>query len=345
MTDIAVSPEDSGYHYVGIVGDGGALAAAWYYKLGAIGATWTAIAGKNGFGSTVSGVVDPSDNALAIAFSPSFASDKLLLAVTDNQSANKVLLEAYSFNHDAWNEDAAYEDYPAIIETEADITDVAYASIALAPDYEGGDPAFRIAFIGLDVNAGDDSDNDGIYRMKDTTDKNLKEGVDIFSIAYDGTNLVAGQNSSNGVYYSSDPLASSPTVSGTSQYKRLQGAKVIVAWAGSDVLAATSQSGLTGFGASHDNGKSFSGLSLMDYGTNGLEVADLAVSADGSVIYLMTTASSQATYVLWRKASDWEMVFSRAITLGNPPYVRVAPDDAEVVFITEDPGNAKTMFY
>ncbi|MBA7631871.1 hypothetical protein ES703_39407 [subsurface metagenome] len=183
--------------------------------------------------------------------------------------------------------------------------------------------------------------------MKDTTDKNLKENVDIYSIDYDGTNLVAGQNSSNGVYYCSDPLASSPTVSGTSQYKRLQGEKVIVTWAGSDVLAATSSTtgtDLTGFGVSHD-GKSFSGLSMVDYGVAGLVVADLAVSADGSVIYLMTTAPTQATYALGRKTSGWEMVFSRAITLGNPPYVRVAPEDADVVFITEDPGNAKTMFY
>ena len=350
ITDIAVSPADGSNHYIGVAGVETVAANAndanvWYYKLGATGAAWLELNTKLGFGSGT-GAVAPLDTCLALAFSPNFASDKMLLAVTFEVDRAVILtdvtyLEAYSFNNSLWNQDAAFTSYPVTIESDTDITACNAGSISLSPDYLGSDDAMRIAFVGLDFTAIDASNNDGIYRLNDTSVKAVKENVDVFSIAYDGTNLVAGQLSANAVYRCADPLASSPTVSTASSLKRLLGTNVVVAWNGADIVAAT-RGTFSGFGVSRDNGASFNGLSMMDY-SGTVNTLDMDVSADGSTIYLVTGDGANA-YALWRKASDWEMVFAKAAT-PTMPIVRVAPDDADSVYLAEDITVASQTIY
>lgn len=350
INDLALSIADGSNHYIGVAGVETLAANAndanvWYYKLGATGAAWKELNTKNGFGIGTGGAA-PLDNALALAFSPNFASDKMLLVVTyetDRAIAGTpdvAYLEAYSFNNSLWNQDAAFTSYPVTVDSDTDMT-ACTAAISVAPDYLGSDDAMRIVFVGLDATATSDTDNDGIYRLKDTSVKALKENVDVFSIAYDGTNLVAGQVSANGVYRSADPLASSPTVSTTSSLKRLLGTNVVVAWNGSDVVAAT-RGTFSAFGVSRDNGKSFNGLSMVDY-SGTVNTLDMDVSADGSTIYLVTGDGANA-YALWRKASAWEMVFNKAAT-PTMPIVRVAPDDADAVYLAEDITVASQTIY
>lgn len=344
--DIAISPGDGDNHYLTVAGnESPTVANVWYYKLGATGAAWTELNTKNGFGVSTTGAPTPDEDAIALGFSPNFASDKVLLVVTlDVDGAIDVVqLEVYSFNTSAWNQAAAFTSYPAAIVTDAtNATTVATtAAIAVSPLYLGSDDAERLTFVGVDSNLAAD---DGIYRMKDTSSKGLKTGigVDVNSIAYDGVNLVAGQVSNNAVWRSSDPLASSPTVSSASSLKRLLGTNVIVAWGGADVLAAT-QGIFSAFGVSRDNGKSFNGLSFVDYGAAGLVILDVAVSADGGTTY-MATEGTPVAYGVWRNAGDWEMVFNQAV---NPvmPLVRIAPDDSTKVYIAQDQGVSQTLFY
>ena len=344
--DIAISPADGDNHYLTVAGNESATVAnVWYYKLGSTGAAWKELNTKNGFGVATTGAPTPDEDAVALGFSPNFASDKVLLVVTldVDTGTDVVQLEVYSFNTSAWNQAAAFTSYPAAVVTDATggTTVATTASLAVSPLYLGSDDAERLAFVGVDSDLAAGTD-DGIYRMKDTTSKALKVSVDVNSIAYDGSNLVAGQVSANAVWRCSDPLASSPTVSSASSLKRLLGTNVIVAWAGADVMAAT-QGVFSAFGISRDNGKSFNGISFVDYGVAGLQILDVAISADGGTTY-MATNGTPAAYGVWRQASDWEMVFNSA-TAPTMPLVRLAPDDPTKVYIAQDQGASQTIYY
>ena len=348
IADLAVSPADGSYHYIGVAGDEVTplLANVWYYKLGAVGAAWTELNTKNGFNTAGTGAASPPTNALALEFSPSFASDKMVLVVTFDSTADEARFHAYNFNYSLWNVDAALTSYPVqiviVVDSGLQLT-AATGAISLDPSYLGSDEATRVAFVGLDaagVAATDDDDIDGIYRLSDTSVKALKQNIDIFSIDFNGINLVAGQVSANAVYRSADPLASSPSVSTTSTLKRLLGTNVVVAWAGSYVFAAT-RGTFSAFGISRDNGASFNGLSMVDY-SGTVVVRDMAVSAAG-IIYLMTEDNANA-YALWRYAGTaWEMVFNKA-TNTTLSRVRIAPNDPNTVYIAEDT-TSQTLYY
>ncbi|TET49073.1 MAG: hypothetical protein E3J57_01290, partial [Dehalococcoidia bacterium] len=192
----------------------------------------------------------------------------------------------------------------------------------------------RIAFVGLDVPTAAD---DGVYRMSDESKKSIKT-EDIYSVAYDGTNLVAGESGGTSVFRSSDPLASSPSFSTTSTYQKPGGTdKVLLRWSGADVYAISQ--GLEGaFSASYDNGKSFNDLSLIDTTIDDLQ--DIAVSADGRVLWAITNDSADVS--VWRKVDDWERVLRYAST--NDFIVRLAPDDADNVYLGDVTAGG-TMFY
>jgi len=309
ITSVAISPESSDKHYIAVGGNDGVAAPGAAidlasYNLGATVPSWTDLQ-ASGAGP------DATDSVLAMAYSPGFASDFTLAVVTETDAAlDIVYLELYSYatgNAD-WNDSAGtWTDYDGLanqittpLNGLAGVSPVVAADISLSPDYYGGDEAMRIAFVGIDT-ALVSTTQDGVFRMTDESEKAIKDTVDIFSVDYDGTNLVAGESVGNTVYRSSDPLASSPSFSTASTYQRPNGTgNVQVRWAGADVYAISG--GVEGaFAVSHDDGKSFNDISLIN--TTIVDLQDIAVSEDGSVVWAITNDAADVS--VWRYASDW----------------------------------------
>jgi hypothetical protein len=359
ITDIDISATRSGVNMVVVAGqDDTTQGNAYYFEVGSAAPVWTQMKSKAGFNwnqiiDTGGTANSTSEYVYAVAFSPNYPSDQVMVAVTGNVTGaaafDNITFEIFSFSHKKWNNSAGFgTGYPAVLETAptTTITSVTYASIALDPEYLGSDDILRNSFTGLTV-VGGDTDNGGIYRLKDVVLKNIDEGQDIYSVAYDGTNLVAGTTGTT-VRYTEDPMASVPTVNPTSSLKSPGGASnTIVAWAGTDVLAATSgdESALS---LSRSNGAAFNDISMIS--TNITSSQDVAVSADGSTIYwvtddgAVTTNATQNDLSVWRKTTDWERILSvkidNASTAFLPYIVRAAPDDPDVIYVGQVGGTA-----
>ncbi|MBL7126716.1 MAG: hypothetical protein ISS58_05875 [Dehalococcoidales bacterium] len=335
INDIAISAEDSGTHYVAVAGDETTpLGNVWYFNVGAAAPAWTETNSLAGWGSLT------SDRAMSVAFSPNFASDQVMVAITQ-EDAIAVLFEIFSFSTDLWNTNAGFASYPVSVIANADATigGISAADISLAPEYLGSDDAMRLAFVGVTVTGS--TAKDGIYRFSDTSKKEVKVDVDVNSVAYNGTNLVAGEFASNVTYHCSDPLATTPTVSTTTSLKRpgmdtAATEAVVVAWSGDDVVAGTSGDD-SAFSVSRDDGKSYSDISLIDAAA--MNVRDVAVSPDGTKVYVVTDDAADTS--LWRKASAWERVLAVDSVAGC--IVRTAPDDPDVVYVADLA--TKVMYY
>ncbi len=343
INDIAISPESGGSNYIAIaVEDTGVRAKVFSWEYGDASPSWSPIWED---GDSELEAATANSTAAALAFSPNFAGDQVLLVVTEQDDGDtgtdKVMLEIYSYNQNLWNVEV-FDGYPATIVSDVGITDLTSGSITLDPEYLGSDDAMRLAFVGLTIDGGTTAiEASGIYRMDDDSDKELKDEVEIHSVAYDGTNLVAGRYDSNVVYRSDDPTGSSPTVSSASSLKRpglstSVDEMTLVAWIGSDVVAGTSGDE-SAFAISRDNGKAFNDISLID--TYISDMNDFAISADGEVTFMATDDGSDLS--IWRSASDWE----RVLTLDSKTdfIIRLAPDDPDVIYIAEK--GSKTIYY
>lgn len=282
---------------------------------------------------------------MAVEFSPNVASDKVMVAVTALIGTNTTY-QMYSLNTETWNTPFG-SGYPVAIQNNSTkIERTNTASIALAPDFLGSDDSMRIAFLGLNVGAVDTLG--GVYRLKDDTDKDIYDDLNIHSVTYDGTNLVAGATDETKVYRSDDPLSSDPDFSGASSLKRPGGVDhVIVAWRGTDVVAGTSGTA-SAFSVSEDNGKSFNDISLIDVADTSNAslgtMVDVDVSPDGSVIFMLCYDANALS--LWRNASSWQRVLT-VVGAANANYiVRVAPDDPDSVYVAQkDATTAKSIYY
>jgi len=279
----------------------------------------------------------------AVAFSPNFASDQVMVLVsTENSTTGTtgyVRFHIASFNQKQWDA-SVFSEYPVTLESSDNLTTMNKADISLDPEYLGGDDTTRIAFVGMSVVDADGVELGGIYRLKDTTDKDMKNSA-IASIAWDGTNLAAGSYADNNVYRCSDALASTVTVLTSSANKEIGidatgNDQVLVRWAGTD-LVGVKQGASSAFGRSADYGKTWSDISLID--TALTQMQDIWVSPDASVIYMITDNNSQTS--VWRQASSWQ----RILTLNNDYgyIVRADADNPDVVYIS-DTAN-KTMYY
>ena len=338
ITDVALSAAKSGNHYVAVTGD----ATVLYYKIGTVGAIWTDAGALTGFAAG-------QTHAGAVAFSPNFASDEVMVAVTANATSSTnadegILFQIFGFDQSQWNGDAGFTNYPVEIVGETSdslITALDSASIALSPDYLGSDDSMRLSFVGITTSAGatNADDADGIFRLDEDSVDALKEDKNIHSVSYDGTNLVAGRYDTTGVYRSADPLASSPSVSGSASLKSPGGATLTVAaFAGANVVAGTTGDE-SAFAVSENDGKTFNDISLIDTSLDTL--SDVAVSADGSNVYLVTAneTGTATDLSLWRYASRWERVLSVKDNTGyNDFIVRTAPDDMDVVYLADKSG-------
>lgn len=346
--DIAISSPSAGVNYIAIAGEEGGdapFANVWYYNLGAAVPAWSETNDSAGLDADT-----VNSTAGAVAFSPNFPSDLTMAVITEEDdggtgqdAADYVRLELYSFNLSDWNSAAGFTGHSVDISTDTGLTDITKASLALAPDFNGSDDAMRLSYVGL-LLAGSQTDN-GIYRVTDTAVKVLLAGatIDINSVAFDGTNLVAGRYDSNVVYRSANPTATTPTVATSPTLKRPGGSaagavyeKTVVAFAGTNVVAGT-RGNESAFAVSKDDGKTFNDIALID--TSFGDASDVVLSADGSKIYLATDDGTD--FSLWRKDTAWERVLS--IQAAENFRVRIAPDDADVVYVYDY--QTTTMYY
>jgi len=360
--DLAISQLSAGAREVGVASTTGANAPAlFYFNLGSAVPSWTnAVKNGNwtvdagGLGAGFTGAVAPADTTnidtiKAVAFSPYFASDLTAVAVSEQIGAagqfGKMRFHILSFNQKKWDATAAVAGYPVIVKSAAAIGNaftVNQARISLDPAYLGGDDSTRISFVGADITDAA-AQVGGIFRLKDTSVANIDATIGIWSISWNGINLVAGPTLSNSIRRSADALTTSPTISTASAYKRpgLDGVdtKPVVAYAGANVVG-----GVTGassaFAISADNGATFTDTSLIDTATATIGVIeDLQVAADGSKIYMLTNDGVNTS--LWLKTDAWYRVWAIA---GKAGYLcRIAPDNQDVLYIADT--GATAMFY
>jgi hypothetical protein len=324
--DITISETRAGKHYIAAAGKDSA-ANLWYYTLGTPAATWQETKILTGFNS--------GSEMAAVAFSPAFVSDATLVAISDNTSPTaNVKLQILDLSAARWNSDAGYLSYPCAI-SNSGITGLVSASLSLSPTYDATDYDTRRLFIGLTFDS--NSSDSGIYRFVDTIETEMLLNINIHSIAYNGSYLVAGAYDTNTVYRCTSPLASSPTFSTSTDTKNPGGErKVKVAWMGSSVVAGTSGNE-SAFAISGDIGTTFNDISLIDTAITHAE--DVAVSADADKIFLVTDDGADLS--LWRKASAWQRVFSLRDSIDY--IVRIEPQNANVIYLAKQ--GAETIYY
>ncbi len=347
VADIAVSVESGGNRFFSVVGGDGDFftpeAEVFYYEIGAIGADWKEIS-----------VADPylgweaADVAGAAAFSPNFLSDELLAVVcfdsdfpTDPGGDPAVLFQVFTFNQKRWNtEVSGFDgDYPVNLGTATTLDTLDSASIAMSPEYLGSDDDLRVAFVGL---ATDEAAISGIFLVEDDSVDALKDEELIHSVDFDGTNLVAGSFDGTTVFRSGDPLEGKDADVDKSSSKKNPGGerRTVAAFADDSVVAGTSGDE-SSFSVSGNSGETFNDISLID--TTLDELMDVALSADGSVIYLLSAdADTTPDMSLWVFDGDvWERVLSRPTEDGATDFiVRIAPDDADVIYLANAGGAA-----
>ncbi len=327
--DLALSPEKGGSHTVAVAGDNGTGPQVWYYEIGAVGAAWNDAHADTGFQTD-------DDYARAVAFSPNFSSDQAMVAVTLDNSADEINFQMYSFNTNTWNS-GAFSDFPVNLQQDSEaLTTIESASIALAPDYLASDDSMRIAFVGLAVETGTDMNSEGIFRLDNDDVEVLKDEKAIYSLAYDGSLLVAGRYDTNGVYRCTDPLGDSPSVSGSTSTKNPGGVdKVVVGIAADKVVAGTSGDN-SAFAYSTDNGQCFNDLSLID--TFLTVFSDVATSPDGSKVYLVSGDNDTTPDLsVWRYEDRWERIYT-GLAADDDYIIRIAPDDANVIYLADAGG-------
>ena len=342
IMDLSISPASSGINYVAVAGEeAGPIANVWWYDVGDASPVWTEINSKAGFTTDETG----NSTAAAVEFSPNFPSDQVMLALTGQWDgaglADNISLEIYSFNQSKANLEAGFDSYPVLVTSDTGITDIDAGSLTLDQDYLGSDDSMRLAFIGLDL-AGDE-DMNGIHRADNTATKELKVGdtIDIKSVAFNGSVLVAGHNDNNVVRYSLDPTASTPTIKTTHSLKRPGFATndgTIVKWAGTDDIIAGGSGDESAFALSTNNAVSFNDISLID--TVFDDIGGVAVSTDNSRLYMTTDATTGTYGSVWSYTGHWERVL---VVDDEGLLVRVAPDDMDVVYVAD--ANDTDMWY
>jgi len=363
--DVDVAPLSAGVRYVACPGtfnlgenDSPGL---YYFNLGAAAPVWKSAV--TDFAATgTNPTLGEVDEFVAVAFSPNFASDKVLTAVASERytaaGADSADFHIISFASWKWDATAGFTNYPVLLEA-GTATNAGFlvnkAAIDLAPDFLGSDDTMRVSFVGASITdtiVATASEVGGIYRLKDTSMSQIKAGTGMYSVDFDGTNLVAGASAANIVWRSADPLASTPTVLPARSFKRPGGVtNVTAAWLGADVVAAT-MGDESAFAVSSDNGVSFNDISLIDTMFQSFE--DVYVTPDGSQTFLVTRDNGEvgaADYQgidlsVWRKASSWTRVLSLSSADDAVPLpvdivahlVRGAPENNDVLYIAAKAG-------
>jgi hypothetical protein len=338
--DIDVSPGAT--YYVGVVGANSTSGADLFTLKLAIAQSWGQRGGNPGFTAN-------QDKGLAVKFSPNFSTDKIITIVTGNSTSNTAYFQCYREESGArtWNGQISFFDttdwgtgIDLTDELETITTGPVAASISLADTYLGTDETERLGFIGVAGAA-----NGGAVRVIDSVDKKFEtwasgdEGP-IGSVAYhESGKLVAGDYDESQAYICLSPMASTPKFERVRSLKQPGGEnKTQVGWSGDNLVAGTSGDE-SAFSTSTDDAVSFNDISLIDTELDVMD--DVAVSADGSVVYLTTHDTSEGSgdydTSVWIKASSWTRVFSKMDfgTDANAAFlVRIAPEDSAAVYVS-----------
>jgi len=328
-----VSEAVSGVHYLALAGTntGGTAAELWTLQL-AVGQAWTARASYPGFSVNQTA-------ANAVKFSPNFHVDKSIAIVSGNATSATFQIFRYETDAYTWNGSVSFlTDWATGVVLGAITGGISSADIAMIETFDATDEGERIAFVSFAATT-----ESQVMRVTDTYAKEFdtwssgEEGP-IHSIAYHSSGkLLAGDYDSNQVYRSLSPMATTPKFERLNTIKKPGGEnRTLVAWSGDTAVAGTSGDE-SAFAVSTDDGYAFNDISLID--TDIAAMSDVAVSADGSIIYLATydtTATTNDASIWVRQGGTWQRVFSsRDLPNANAAFlVRFAPEDATVVYIS-----------
>ena len=349
LTKIAISPTVSGVRHVAVSGNKtGAVAGVFALNLGGTIAGWTDVTGATFTGAILGGT---NNAAYTLAFSPNWVSDRVLVVVSGNASATylnvaRFLTISTTPATGVWNaatQDLA--DYTGTGTSNALISAVGAttADLRLAPTYLGADPSSRVAFVAIDAGADTGS---GVFRMEDAKRK-LMELTDtrFRSVAYDGTTVIAGRADTNNVYRTSNPLATTPTVSDiTDRFQRPSGgvgavAKTTkVAYAGTNVVAST-EGNESAFSKSTNGGVAFNDISFIQSSIT--NILDIAVAPDGSMWYMVANDGTDTSFFS-KTGTTWNRLMS---IVGNKSsfVIRLAPENKNVVYLVNT--NTTNFYY
>jgi len=322
--DVSTGP----LRYVVAVGDNGTSGTPMMYKMFmAMAQSWT----EEYQDAANTGEAATQDTIVAVKVSPNYQTDKLIAVVSTNTSGS--YFQVFWDESDDWNVEVTGFDgnYPVTV---GDTASIVTASIAFPDTYLGTDYSTRVAFVGV----GSDTAG-GVYRLSDysigaagaySTWSSGQEGP-IGSVAYhDSGKLVVGVYNNNMVYSCLSPMAPFPSFQREKVLKQPGGTeKTVVAWAGDTVVAGTSGDE-SAFAVSTDDGLTFNDTALVDTGLDTMD--DVAVTADGTKLYLATVNATDAS--IWLKASTWKRVLSLS-DIDNDIIVRVAPDDSDAIYVAE----------
>jgi hypothetical protein len=138
MNDIAISRLDGVKHWLAIAGtdNGSTGGAVFYFNLGDAAPVWKNAA-STASGQFTSAPEGTNDVFLAIAFSPNFPSDNILVAVSADNGVNGTInYHIASFNQKKWDS-AVFDGYPKQIDTvttAGNSLTANAAAVALDPD-------------------------------------------------------------------------------------------------------------------------------------------------------------------------------------------------------------------
>jgi hypothetical protein len=353
---IAVSPVvTGGYRYVSAYGSSATpKAALYYYNYGAgVGAWKDAVTG--GFTGVVftPAAAATMDNIVAFQFSPNFPSDYMGVALSEDvggASLGTMRLHILSFNGLGNWDTGISTGYPVVITSTYDANPatafaVNKASLALLPEYDGGDESLRIGFVGAaitDASAGTGTADGGVWRCVDNAAAakiygSATSGVNIASVATDGTNLAAGSYDTNNVFRSADPLIATPTFLGARSLKRIgidagSNDMVNVKFVGEN-LFGSKYGTASALSKSTDYGNTWNDFTLLDSALTTID--DIYYSADGATWYI--SAHDAYSSSVYRMAP---FVLQRVLSVAVGPdfMLRGIASDANVIYAADEGG-------
>jgi hypothetical protein len=342
INGIDVSPTVSGINYIAVAGtDAGGQSELYFFNMGAPIANW---AGARTDFPPSTAITPPGasavNNLMAVAFSPNFASDYVALVVEEDVTGTRTLLHEYSFNSFDYN-DSTYAAYPVVLDA-VTVGPMVKANIVIAPAYYGGDESTRTVFVSIDGAAADDA----VYRVNDIAPAALAwagPAPSVYSIAYNGTTLVAGAAATNIVYTNAAPLSPTNIFLPNRAVKRSGGnmagiTNVSVAWSGTNVISANQAATNSAFSVSTDNGLTFNDISLVSM--VGFNINDFVVPADGVNRYVIADDGA-VTSIFYFDGTYW--MRTRTVAALGPYVAAASPTNFSILYIVDTASRA--IFY
>ncbi len=297
-------------------------------------------------------------DAYAVAFAPSFPSNRQLVAVVTDETDTWVTSK---IGNDAWNDtvgEAKLDRDNSGIPTAVAVTGT--ATITFPDDYASAVvPEEYIQFVSINTGTG----NGDVYRIDSVrapgksvaTDLNVGStyglsNIDISTVAVagnDGTaRLLAGAAGSAQVYFSPDGGRNWTRATKEPTGQSSTGVLMSPNFASSGRAYAVTSGSESAFSYTTDSGTTWNQLSLID--TRISDIVDLAPSpnhAEDNTLFMLTHRTG-GQHSLWRSLSDgamWERTYSSTLTnVDTLDRIRLSPEygnGSQVVFIAGSSGN------